>query len=123
MGGGIKLLLKNLGGGTPMDSLFIYMLGHTVNTCCIILYPPPPKKKKGGYFLGGPPSNIFAIWSKSMRFGGVLDMVNGLFFFCMLQKFLPSRSPKMPFGKHFGPHLALFQGVKKNFLSKIPKVS
>ena len=51
-----------------------------------------------------------------MRFGGVLDMVGGLFFFGMLQKFLPSGPPKMPSQKHFGPDLPLFQDFKKFFL-------
>ncbi len=53
-----------------------------------------------------------------MRFGGVLDIVGGLFFFCMLQKFLPSGPPKMPSEKNFGPELVLFQGVKKIFSVK-----
>ena len=47
-----------------------------------------------------------------MRFGGVLDMVGGLFLFCMLQKFLSSGPPKMPSQKNFGPDFPLFQGVK-----------
>ena len=53
-------------------------------------------------FFGGmgPHSNFFAIWSTSMRFGGVLDMVGGLlFFFACCRNFCPPDPRKCPLKK------------------------
>ena len=46
----------------PKNIYETHILRHMMNNCC------------------DPLSNFFAIWSTSMRFGGVLDMVGGVFF-------------------------------------------